>query len=419
MSVRREDLYRFPWSRTDNPGGWVEVTDECDLSCPGCYRQRLEGHRELRRIKEDIAACQKLTNCDRMGIAGGEPLLHPDIVEVVGFIARRGMKPMLLTNGENLSLDLGQALKAAGLAKIHFHVDSGMPRPGWAGKTEGEMNALRQKYADLCWELGGIQCGFNITVFPRTLPEVPAVVEWARSNMSRVHHISFVAFRGIPLDGSYEFYAGERTVDARLLQHGAPDQEGIGLTSLDIFERVRQHFGEFVPCAYLAGTSIPESYKFLVCVQVGGRSGFYGFLGARAAEITQTAHHLWTGRYFDFLRRPEGGRRLFLLGAFDRELRRTIGGYLAGALRRPARLFHPVYVQSISFQQPNEILDGEVNMCDGCMNAMVFRGRLIPSCRLDEYRLFGEALHPVRIVPRPAVGTSGPVGEGGDRTWKY
>lgn len=35
MSFNREKLLRFPWSMTDNPGGWVEVTDECDISCPG------------------------------------------------------------------------------------------------------------------------------------------------------------------------------------------------------------------------------------------------------------------------------------------------------------------------------------------------------------------------------------------------
>jgi hypothetical protein len=26
MSITREKLYRFPWSKTDNSGGWVEVT---------------------------------------------------------------------------------------------------------------------------------------------------------------------------------------------------------------------------------------------------------------------------------------------------------------------------------------------------------------------------------------------------------
>ena len=54
MSIFREKLYKFPWSKMDNPGGWVEVTDECDLFCPGCYRHKLEGHRSLEDVKNDM-----------------------------------------------------------------------------------------------------------------------------------------------------------------------------------------------------------------------------------------------------------------------------------------------------------------------------------------------------------------------------
>ena len=56
MSATVESLYRFPWSKTDNPGAWIEVTDECDLDCPGCYRHRLEGHRPLDELKQDVLA---------------------------------------------------------------------------------------------------------------------------------------------------------------------------------------------------------------------------------------------------------------------------------------------------------------------------------------------------------------------------
>jgi hypothetical protein len=39
-------------------------------------------------------------------------------------------------------------------------------------------------------------------------------------------------------------------------------------------------------------------------------------------------------------------------------------------------------------------LDGQVNLCDSCLNMMVYRGKLINSCRLDEYRVFGTAIVP-------------------------
>ena len=87
--IDREKLYRFPWSKTDNPGGWIEVTDICDFECPGCYRHKVEGHQPLEKIKQDVVDTIKLTNCDYITIAGGEPLGYPDIVEVVNFISSR------------------------------------------------------------------------------------------------------------------------------------------------------------------------------------------------------------------------------------------------------------------------------------------------------------------------------------------
>ncbi len=106
-------MYRFPWTQVYTPGTWIEVTDSCDLSCPGCFRQQLEGHRPLELIKEEVQLCQKLTNCERIAIAGGEPLIYPDLTEVVAFIAEQGMKPVLMTNGESLSPEYARDLKAA------------------------------------------------------------------------------------------------------------------------------------------------------------------------------------------------------------------------------------------------------------------------------------------------------------------
>lgn len=65
----------MPWTIHDNPGGWVEITYKCNLFCLGSFRHRLEGHRKLEDVKKDILLCQNLTNCVRMAVAGGEPLL--------------------------------------------------------------------------------------------------------------------------------------------------------------------------------------------------------------------------------------------------------------------------------------------------------------------------------------------------------
>ena len=404
MPIERDRMYRLPWSLTDNPGGWVEVTDACELSCPGCYRHKLTGHAPLAAVKEDILAVRRLTNCDRIGIAGGEPLLYPHILEVVEFIARQGLKPLLLTHGERLTLDLARDLRNAGLVRFHFHVDCGMERPGWVGKNEAEMNDLRQHYADLVWEVGGMQCGFNVTVFRSSLPYLPDVLDWCRRNLHKVAHVSLIAFRSIPLTDEYEFLVDGRPVDARPFQHATADLEKITVTSDEMYASLQAHDPSYRAAVYLPGTSAPETYKFLAAIHVGSAAGLYGYLGPKTVECLQAAHHLWHGRYVDFTRRVKVGKKMFLMAALDPSVRRALARFAGAAVRNPLRLFDAIYAQSISVQQPNEMLRGQANLCGGCPNMMVYRNELIPSCRLDEYRRFGGPMTPVRRVPK-AVAT--------------
>jgi len=389
MGIEREKLYKFPWSKPDNPGGWVEVTDECDLFCTGCYRHRLEGHRPLEKVKEDIIECQRLTNCDRMAIAGGEPLIYPHIIEVVDFISHHGMKPVLLTNGKKFTRELAFKLKKAGLAKYHFHVDSGQKRPGWIGKNEAEMNKLRQYFADIVWEVGGVQCGYNVTIFKSSLKYLPDIVKWCRMNIHKVNNISLVAFRSIPLIEEIEYRVINKIIDAQRFQHASPDVEEINISTDEMFEIVENHFREFRPCAYLSGTLAPETYKFLITINVGLKGRLYGFMGAKSIELVQNFYHLYKGRYCLFFRNPKAGKKIFLLSLFDPEIRKAFMNYLNAVLKNPFRVFDRIYVQSISLQQPNEYLNGGANLCDGCVNMMMYKGKLINSCRLDEYRMFG------------------------------
>jgi len=396
MSISREKLYRFPWSKTDNPGGWVEVTDDCDLSCLGCYRNKLEGHRTLEEVKSEILACQKMTNCDAMAIAGGEPLIYPHIIEVVDFISRHKMKPVLLTNGEKLTWEFASELKKAGLAKFHFHVDSGQERPGWTGKNESEINDLRQHYADLVWDLGGIQCGYNVTIYRSNLKYLPEIVEWCRSNIHKVQHISLIAFRAIPLTDTIEFMANGKRIDPSTLHNISSSHEEINISTDEMFGILENHFPETHPCAYLNGTAVFKTYKYLIVINVGSKRRLYGILGRRTVELVQVFYHFFKRKYCAFLKNPKAGRKLFLLSFLDRNVKRAFVNFLKASVRNPFRAFDKIYIQSIHLQQPNEICEGEVNLCDGCANMMIHQGKLINSCRLDEYRMFGGPVIPVK-----------------------
>jgi hypothetical protein len=408
MSAMTDSLYRFPWSKTDNPGAWIEVTDECDLDCPGCYRHRLEGHRPIDELKRDILALRQALNCERIAIAGGEPLLYPQIIEAVDFIARQGMKPMILTNGERLTPNLLAELKKAGLKLFFFHVDSGQQRPGWEGKSEAEMNGLRQKFADLLWEAGGLQCGYNITVFPWTMSAIPDVLSWARANVHKVQHVSLISFRSMLLNDGWSYEANGSPVDTTKFRCTTQDPGDLEVSTEKMAEVVARAFPDIRPCAYLSGTTSPEICKFLIYLVLGTKNRIYGSLGPKTAELAQAFHHFAKGRYLSFQDKASHGKTIFLLGLFDREARKCWARFRRAVFRQPAAALEKIYVQCINLQQPNEIVNGKVNLCDGCLNLMFHRGELIHSCQLDEYRLFGGPIQPrqgdSRVGSRPPGG---------------
>jgi len=78
------DYYRLPWNLTDNSISWLEPTSKCNLYCEGCYRlNEKNGHKTIEQIKEDLDVFVRLRNADGVSIAGGDPLTHPDIVDIV------------------------------------------------------------------------------------------------------------------------------------------------------------------------------------------------------------------------------------------------------------------------------------------------------------------------------------------------
>ena len=142
--IRHLSLYRMPWTLPDNGISWLEPTSKCNLSCYGCYRvNKMDSHKPLEQVKHEIDVIQMFRKTDCISIAGGDPLLYPQITELVAEIKSRGIKPIINTNGIALTKELLAELKRAGVFGFTFHVDSRQKRNGWEGKNELELNELR------------------------------------------------------------------------------------------------------------------------------------------------------------------------------------------------------------------------------------------------------------------------------------
>ena len=130
------DYYRLPWSLNDNGISWLEVTDACNLTCEGCYRPHHDNHKSLDQIAAELAVFKRLRKSDCMSLAGGDPLVHPEIVEIVRMVREGGWKPIVNTNGLALGHKLLLKLKDAGVAGFTFHIDTTQTRKDSPSDTE-------------------------------------------------------------------------------------------------------------------------------------------------------------------------------------------------------------------------------------------------------------------------------------------
>lgn len=398
--IDHRQLYRLPWTLPDNAISWLEPTSACNLACDGCYRENVpSSHKPMTAVREEVETFLRLRNCDGISIAGGDPLMHPEIVEIVRYIASRGVKPIVNTNGGKLTMELLRELKKAGVYGFTFHVDSKQGRPKWKDKNELDLNELRLEYAEMLASVGGISCAFNSTVYEDTLPLVPDLVEWAAKHIDIVNVMVFILYRAAVPNLPFDWYVGGRKIDMGRLVYSENKERKIDLKAPEVVAEIRKRFPDFAPSAFLNGTEKPDSFKWLLTGRLGSKGRIYGYTGPKFMEIMQTMHHIGTGKYLAY-ETPvltKKGRSMMLLSAVDRGMRGIARNYLGSALQNPARLLRGVHYQSIMIIQPVDFLEnGYQNMCDGCPDMTIWNGELVWSCRMEELKQFGSW---VRTVP--------------------
>jgi hypothetical protein len=372
----------------------LEPTKRCNLYCEGCYsRNDKDSDKSLEQIRSDLDVFTSQRRVDSISIAGGDPLVHPDIVEIVRIVRHEyNLKPVLNTNGLALTPELLRELKRAGVFGFTFHIDSSQSRPNWKGKNEIELNELRLYYAEMLAEVGGIAANFNATIFPHTMQYVPEMLRWAREHIDIVHNMVFILFR-TTVDSEFNYFAAGKQINSEDLVYYGEEHNPVRLTAHDLVAKIRESDPDFDPCAYLGGTKDPQSFKWLVSGRIGDKDTIYGYVGKRFMELMQTGHHLLAGRYLAYSNAnalKHGRSVLLALSPFDQGIRKAAKRYASTLLRSPIQLATRLHFQSVVIIQPIDMMsDGATNMCDGCPDMTVHNGQLVWSCRLEERLRYG------------------------------
>jgi len=174
----------------------LEITQRCNLDCTLCYlSEHSEAVRDIpmqevfRRI--DLIHSNYGPNTD-VQLTGGDPTLRQrdELLAIIRRVREYGMRPTLMTNGRRATRNLLEALAAAGLVDVAFHVDTTQRLKGY--RNEVELNAVRGAYLDRCRGLS-LSVMFNTTVHEGNFHEIPELVMFFREHAGQVRTASFQA----------------------------------------------------------------------------------------------------------------------------------------------------------------------------------------------------------------------------------
>jgi cyclic pyranopterin phosphate synthase len=197
----------------------LSVTDRCNFRCPYCMPKEVFGPSYPFLRKAELMTLPELTRIARafvsLGVAkirltGGEPLLRPDVPDLVRALKREvGAPDIALTTNGWLLEKMSPGLREAGLDRLNVSVDS------LDEATAGRLNGQGFSVARV---LRGIDAaaalGFPIKVncvLQRGVNdgEIPALCEYFRA---RGHTLRFIEFMDV---GNTNHWAAGQVVPAR------------------------------------------------------------------------------------------------------------------------------------------------------------------------------------------------------------
>lgn len=365
----------MPWSKNDNPNGWVEITTYCNMSCPGCYRgcdreDNKKEHKSFEEIKREILLLKKIRNCHTITISGGEPLLHPEIFKIINFIRSQKMNSFMFTNGKLLTRDKALELKKAGLVGLTIRVD---PLRETKQGLEEELNNLRKMYANIIYGLN-LYLGFTYVISKKNILKVPSFLEWCQKNNNKIDLIILILFRQVFFEKGEKRISKENFISLQEL--------------LEVINKEREIF----PSAFLGSDSKDFEIRWLYSFSLSLDGKLLGYTDKKFIELMQVLNHFFHGRYFYILNKKEHYfpfYKLLFFAIINKSMRKIFGNYLKELLKNPTKIFKRAHLQIIDIVQPPSFVDGKRDLCDSCPDATFYKGRLVPSCLLEEIKKFG------------------------------
>ncbi len=369
-------MIELPWDKKTVPHCVLEINQQCNLSCRACYREKTGSSKTIAQVMADLDTIEQHQQVQTVSVAGGEPTLHPDLVEIVRLIHQRGHSVSLVTNGLLLDDALLAELKRAGLDIVMIHVDEGQLRPDLPKTaTVGDINHLRQQLARRV-AAHGIDAGLCVTIYREHFDNLKELFEC----MLTTPEINFLfATHAVEIDDIVANSTLGCIGSRQQVYRSAPTRNS------DVMAFFVQHFGlEAYACIPPRCKDEAEKpcISYFVPVVHGRSANRTHAMTSGAADIALIRlARLLQGRYLYYC------KNRWFINALQIMINGAINGSVLPAVRTLLRALLPgakLRSKRLVFENAPVVMpDGTVNCCDFCPNSTVRNGKVMPVCLAD------------------------------------
>ena len=107
----------------------ISLSEVCNMACTYCVTSLSDHKRSPEELNTDqilylVRLLKDHAGIEKVRLTGGEPLLHPKVVNVISGINEIGIKSIGLTSNGQLLARKAKALAEAGLKNVNISLDS-------------------------------------------------------------------------------------------------------------------------------------------------------------------------------------------------------------------------------------------------------------------------------------------------------
>jgi pyruvate-formate lyase-activating enzyme len=185
----------LPSARGFSWANFIEITKDCNCTCAICFSDSSPGAGGELTLEQVVTLARGLRNqgLKAVTLSGGEPTLHPRLLDIVRAIRGLGMDVTLATNGLKLARDpmLAQQLRKAGVTYLYVQMDTLVGETCRIMRGDDYVESKKQAIANA--RAAGLRFGLTTTMIRDNLAEVGDVLRFASQHLPHLGVIGYLS----------------------------------------------------------------------------------------------------------------------------------------------------------------------------------------------------------------------------------